>query len=55
MFDIGVEGSQSEKNKQFQVYFVEEVNKYEKTLMIRESQIGALVYAIQNRKKEQFK
>lgn len=48
-------GEQKEKVKNFVEYFSEECKKYSKTLMMRESQIGALVFIIEHSKEKDFK
>lgn len=46
---------ETDKTEAFIQYFQEECKKYHKTLMMRESQIGSLVFVIQHKKDKDFK
>lgn len=42
------------QTRDFKIYFSEELKKYHKTLLLRESQLGSLVYVIENKNNEDF-
>lgn len=43
------------RTKSFLLYFKDELKKYNKTLLLRESQLGSLVFVIENVSKLDFK